>query len=109
MGRAGLDAAACTQPCEWLFRDPVNTAVLTTRSIVHGGAWIAHVSHDADDGGWQFHDSSPAAPRDEDVLLVSLQSMVLSDSTLNQLAGLPLGWRAWRDGPHAPWQRGRVG
>lgn len=94
---------------EWLFPDPTNVAVLTTCSIIHGGAWIAHVSHSGDDGDWQFHDSEPGAPREEDAMVVSLHSMVTRDGTLNQLADLPEGWRAWRSGPAAPWQRGRVG
>ena len=94
---------------EWMFENPRNVAVVTTRSIVRDGAWIAHVSHDADDGSWQFHDSAPGEPRAEDAMVVALSSMVLRDSTLNELADLPEGWRAWRDGPAAPWQRGRVG
>lgn len=91
----------------WPFPDPPNVAVVTTRSIVRG-AWIAHVSHDADDGGWQFHDSEPGDPREEDAMVVSLQSMVTRDATLTQLAALPEGWRAWRDTPAAPWQTARA-
>ena len=94
---------------EWMFDDPPNMAVVTTRSIVHDGAWIAHVSRDADDGSWQFHDSVPGDPRVEDAMVVALSSMVRRDGTLSALADLPEGWRAWRDGPTAPWQRGKVG
>ena len=32
----------------------------------------------------------------------------LRDGTLNELADLPEGWRAWRDGPTARWQRGKI-
>lgn len=94
---------------KWMFSNPINLAVFTTRSIVCGNAWIAHVSHDKDDGGWQFHDSEPGPPREEDAMVVSLQSMVVHDDTLKQLADLPEGWRAWRNGPTALWQRGRIG
>ena len=93
---------------EWLFEDLPNVAVVTTRSIVRDGAWIAHVSHDPDDGSWQFHDSAPGEPLAEDAMVVALSSMVRRDGTLNELADLPKGWRAWRDGPTAPWQRGKV-
>lgn len=93
---------------EWLFEAPPNVAVVTTRSIVRDGAWIAHVSHDADDGSWQFHDSAPGEPPAEDAMVVALSSMVRRDGTLNALADLPEGWHAWRDGPTAPWQRGKV-
>lgn len=94
---------------DWPFDDPPNVAVLTTRSIVHDGAWIARVSRDADDGGWQFHDGAAGDPDEADALVVSLRSMVLRDGTLNELADLPEGWHAWRDGPAAPWQRARAG
>ena len=93
---------------DWMFDHPLNLAVITTRSVVHDGAWIAHVSYDADDGGWQFHDSRPGDPSVEDAMVVALSSLVRRDPTLNDLADLPEGWRAWRDGAAAPWQRGRT-
>lgn len=94
---------------EWKFDSPPNVAVFTTRSIVCSGAWIAYVTHDADDGSWQFHDNSPGDPSDEDGMIVALSSMVLRDHTLNELADLPEGWCAWRDSPRTPWQRGMIG
>lgn len=39
----------------WPFADPWNVAVFTTRQIVRDGEPILHVSHDWDDGAWQFH------------------------------------------------------
>ena len=93
---------------EWLFKDPTNVAVFTTRSIVQHGAWIAHVSHDEEDGSWQFHDSALGEPDPDDAMVVSLQSMVARDASLNQLADLPTGWRAWRSAPTVPWSRGRT-
>jgi len=35
---------------DWRFEDAPNVAVLTTRSIVQDGAWVARVTHDAEDG-----------------------------------------------------------
>ena len=87
----------------WIFPNPPQVAVITTRSIVDRGAWIAHVTHDADDGGWQFHDGE--VPGERDAMVVSLRSMVRLDATLTELADLPAGWHAWRDTPTGPWQR----
>ncbi len=87
----------------WTFPDPPNVAVLTTRRIVEGGAPVRRVSHDAEDGAWQFHEA--ADPREEDAMVVSLRSMIARDATLNGLADLPEGWRARRDAPGAPWHR----
>lgn len=90
---------------DWPFADPPNVAVITTRSIVERGAWIAHVYHDIDDGGWQFLDSDPAPPQQEDAALVSLRSMVERDPAVADLSDLPLGWHASRDAVSAPWVR----
>jgi len=39
-------------------------------------------------------------------MVVSLRSVFERDSSIGELADLPLGWRAWRMGPDQPWQRG---
>ncbi len=89
----------------WLFTDPPNVAVVTTRSIIDEGHLIVLVTHDADDGAWQFLDGDPESITESEARLVSLRSMVERDSTLLELGNLPLGWRAWRDGPNVAWQR----
>jgi hypothetical protein len=39
-------------------------------------------------------------------MIVGLGSILKRDASVAELADLPLGWRAWREGPQAPWQRG---
>ena len=39
---------------DWPFDDPQNVAVVTTREITEENAPILLVSHDEEDGGWQF-------------------------------------------------------
>jgi hypothetical protein len=42
----------------------------------------------------------------EDAAIVCLEEMVGLDPTLVELVrDLPLGWAAWREAPHRPWQR----
>lgn len=90
-------------PADWPFDDPPNLATITTRSIMDGTEWIAMVSHDEDDGSWQF---LPAGGFDEnDAMVVGLHHFVEKDPSVAELADLPLGWRAWRQTPDAPWQR----
>lgn len=89
----------------WPFADAPNVAVLTVRDIVEGRAWIAHVSHDADDGTWQFHPAGPTPPDAADARVVSLRSLVERDPSLAAIADLPLGGRAWRASAQATWQR----
>jgi len=93
---------------DWPFSDPPNVAVLTTRRIVRDAAWIARVVHDAEDGGWQFHDGTPGARHESEAVVTSLRDLVLRDASLRALADLPEGWCAWRGSPEQPWQRARV-
>jgi len=93
---------------EWCFQESPKTAVITTRWVAVVGEWVAYVSHDSEDGFWQFHSQS-GFEDERDVVLVSLAEMVNKDSTLMQLAGLPRGWHAWRDSPGALWRREEMG
>jgi len=89
---------------EWPFADPRNLASISVSQIIRDGEPVLLVSHDADDGGWQF--LTGGAFTVADAMLVSLESMVRRDPTLTELADLPLGWQAWRETPAAPWKRG---
>jgi len=88
---------------QWKFPDPPNVAVITSRGVVFGGDWIAHVSHDVSDGGWQFHSTKPL--NENDAAIIGLQEIAELDPSIAELADLPLGWRAWRDSQTSPWQR----
>jgi hypothetical protein len=87
----------------WPFPDTPNTAAITTRQVLEG-APILRVSHDADDGSWQFLCGTTDDPAD--ARIVGLGRMHARDSTLGDLADLPEGWRAWRASPELPWTRG---
>jgi Domain of unknown function (DUF4262) len=87
----------------WVFPDPPNAAVFTVRQIVEEGRPILSVSHDGEDGAWQFLTGGPCALADGRV--VCLAEMVRRDPSVAELAHLPLGWRAWRTAAGAPWRR----
>jgi hypothetical protein len=93
---------------DWQFSDPPNVAVIANQKIVFSGDWIAYVSHDSDDGVWQFHTNQSEPVSEEDAVMVSLQSIVALDPTIMELADLPLGWHAWRDSKSSVWQRGKM-
>ncbi|WP_292413301.1 hypothetical protein [Mesorhizobium sp.] len=92
---------------EWKFEDPPNVAVFVDRSIVADDDWIAHVSHDDDDGSWQFHSSDTRDRHQGDIMIISLQNVVRRDESISALADLPEGWHAWRSSKSSPWQRGK--
>ena len=78
----------------WLFDDPPNVAVVSHRSVIFERKWIALVSHDAEDGCWQFLSYETAPLRESDGVVVSLREIVQIDPSVALLADLPLGWRA---------------
>ncbi|MCQ8871546.1 hypothetical protein NP945_06890 [Mesorhizobium sp. LMG17149] len=92
---------------EWKFADPPNVAVFVDRGIVTRGDWIAYVSHDNDDGSWQFHNSETGPVDEGDIMIVSLQNVAQRDESVQALADLPEGWHAWRISRSSPWQRAR--
>jgi hypothetical protein len=92
----------------WPFKDPPNVAVIVNRTIVDGGDWIAFVSHDSSDGGWQFHNSEAAPTKEGDAAVVSLRNVFQLDESIAELADLPLGWHAKRDFKGSQWHRAKT-
>jgi hypothetical protein len=88
---------------QWPFQDPQNVAVFTTKQVVKEGKPILFVTHDADDGAWQFHSGDMA--RDEDAMILALSEIVEIDTTITELADLPLGYKASRASPSSSWKR----
>jgi hypothetical protein len=81
--------------------------VITTADILKRGFPIVRVTHDEDDGSWQFH-SERGAPEDlAGAHVVALRTIVGMDPAIAELADLPLGWCATRSGPGGVWRRER--
>ena len=91
---------------DWPFADPMNVASITTRQVLKENCPIRIVSHDEDDGCWQFLCGTTDDP--DDSMVVALERIVEHDPSIRELADLPLGWKAWRDSPAGLWQRGQV-
>ncbi len=83
------------------FMDPPNTACITCCHIMDGTDYIRFVSHDDEDGMWQFlcgrkHET-------EDARLVSLESIFEIDNSVGELADMPCGHQAERDTENSIW------
>lgn len=87
----------------WPWDQPANCGVITERSIIENGAPILHVSHDADDHGWQF--LGGGKPKVENARIVCLSCIPDLDPTVLELTDLPPGWIAWRNSASEPWKR----
>ena len=91
---------------EWPFADPKNVAVFTTTQVIRLRQPVLHVSHDDEDGAWQFHAGAQQVSAG-DAMIVALCEMVEHDPTLCELADLPCGWFAERESIGSPWKRER--
>lgn len=72
--------------------------------ILDDDDWVHYVTHDDEDGAWQFHPSRGPATMKE-AAVVSLKHMLTIEPRIEELADLPLGWYAWRDSTSEPWTR----
>jgi len=85
-----------------VFKEDPHLGVITTAPVL-AGASIVMVSHDADDGGWQFLCGTTNDP--EDGRIVHLEEIVAMDPTVAEVADLPLGWVAFRSTVGGQWTR----
>ncbi|TYP72088.1 hypothetical protein BCM02_109367 [Paenibacillus methanolicus] len=87
----------------WPFENPEHAAVLTLEKIMRRESPVLYVTHDEEDGMWQFLDGEEVI--EEEARLLSLKQMVDLDPSLMQLSDLPPGWIAWRDNSDDEWRR----
>jgi hypothetical protein len=87
----------------WPFKDPKNVAVFTTKRIIFEGYPILLVTHDEDDGAWQFLDGYQL--ENSDAAIVGLVEIAKLDPSILELADLSEGWRAWRTSANVEWVR----
>jgi len=88
----------------WPFPDPEDTAVITLGRILRRETPLLLVTHDEEDGCWQFLDGGHVF--EEDANVVALGEMTQFDPTVLELADLPPGGYAWRPSVGQPWTRG---
>lgn len=88
---------------EYKFLDDKNTIAITTKKIVSRQSEILLVSHDEDDGMWEFLDGEDVC--EENAIVVSMFEMSQIDESINELYDLPLGWIAYRENKTTEWIR----
>lgn len=87
----------------WLYSDPEDTEVITLDRILRGESSLLLVTHDAEDGCWQFLDGEHVF--ENDAVVVALGEMVQFDPSLVELADLLPGSYAWRVASDRAWCR----
>jgi hypothetical protein len=88
---------------DWKFPCSPHTSAYVSQNVHDGTESITYVSHDADDGAWQFLGDSMSDGGGP--VLVCLHHPIDKDPSLKELADLPPGWCAVREAPGKPWMR----
>jgi hypothetical protein len=110
MTRVEDDFWASTDPksslFKWKFPDPPHTGVFLSEAVHKGTEAVTYVSHDAEDGAWQFLGDSMSDGGGP--VLSCFHHPIDRDPSLTELADLPLGWYAERDRIGEPWVRRKL-
>jgi hypothetical protein len=75
--------------------------VFLSEAVHSGEEPITYVSHDSEDGAWQFLGDSMSGGKKP--VIVCFHHPVDNDPSLKELADLPVGWYAERSKPGEPW------
>lgn len=86
-----------------VFPDSLNTAVFTTKFVVHDRKEITYISHDFEDGAWEFYSDDNFDNYEDIVLILSLDEIIQLDISLLEVADLPLGFVATRKSKADDW------
>jgi len=78
------------------FRCPLTTAVFTNKQVITQGKLISIVIHDVDDGSWKFFSKEEKMSSNEQVVIVSLEEILMIDPSVSEIAHLPEGALATR-------------
>lgn len=89
---------------DFKFREPKNLTAFTTKQWLNEGKPILRVVHD-EDGDWQFLTGNQMP---EDIIIVSLEQLILRDKTLNEIFNLEYEERAERDFIGDKWIRDKI-
>jgi len=87
----------------WKFPDDPHTHSYLSKTVHEKEEPVTYVSHDAEDGAWQFLGdkmSDGGGP-----VVSCFHHPIDDDPSLEELADLPRGWYATRESPGAPWER----
>lgn len=86
---------------EFPFHDAPNTATIICCHIMEDGVPILYVSHDEDDGMWQF--LCGKAHKISEAKLVSLKWVFDLDNSISALKDMPCGYYAERKTQNDNW------
>jgi hypothetical protein len=85
------------------FQEADNTAVFTTKYVIRDKKPITFVTHEEEDGAWQFFSSDELDNFEEVAMIVGLVEIIAIDASLLELADMPVGHYAIRETVNDNW------
>lgn len=87
---------------KWKFDQTPNTAAITTKQVLENKLPIVNVVHYKDDHSWGFFCGTTNDTNDGRV--ISMQEALELDDSLNEIAHLKPGMKAYRKTTSSPWK-----
>ena len=88
---------------DFKFNEDKRVAVFAEKKIFKENKPILYVYHHEEDGAWEYLTGDPF--EEKDIMVVSLEEVVIYDSTINELHNLPIGYYAKRKFVGDKWVR----
>jgi len=85
------------------FEAPLDTAVFTTKFVLDDNKTITYITHEPEDGAWQFFSDDSFGNFEELAEIAGLQEIFDMDNSLLEIADLPLGFCATRKDKFDKW------
>ncbi|RZJ87058.1 MAG: DUF2185 domain-containing protein [Chryseobacterium sp.] len=86
------------------FADSLSTAIFTTKFVMNDHKIITYVTHEAEDGAWQFFSDDEFENYEDVAMIVGLGEIVEKDKTVLEISDLPLGFIARRKDTNDSWK-----
>lgn len=85
------------------FQEADNTAVFTTKYVIKENKRITYVTHEEEDGAWQFFSNDEFENYEDVAMIVGLGEIIGLDPSLLELADMPVGHYAIRETMNEKW------
>jgi hypothetical protein len=85
------------------FQEADNTAVFTTKYVIKDKKPITYVTHEEEDGAWQFFSSDEFENFEDVAMIVGLGEIIALDPSVLELVDMPVGHYAIRETTNDKW------
>ena len=86
------------------FNEPLDTAVFTTKFVLDENRDITYVTHEEEDGVWQFFSDDKFEDFEEVAKVIGLGEIIEIDNSILALAEMPEGYYAFRRSIKDKWE-----